>query len=553
MFNPNSPRGVVAVNRALNPEHLALILGVMIKNRNLFVKVKSSLTPELLDRQGEEFHAAFLKVAYGYFDQNSELPLEQALVANLVSISRDSNSGFYEGIVSEEVRRIYRITEGESEETIRGTERYVNTLIEELLIDRRVINPTRNRLISVGDASLANPSQILNDANENLLEIRRILNRTSVSSVPQMRRRTHAYVEFDHDMDFLNAITKGGLPRKSVSGLLGPFGSCKTTTATQAAASRINVEWRRYQRGEPAQLVVYANCEGDPEEISFRVLSFLAKIPVRMVRSHYYQETPLRDYIPDDPDDYNNKYGMALPETVRLAEACEKVDKFLKIIDASGGQATSTNIGKNFVDDLSVAVDEFCRESGMTMSLFILDYAKAFTRRYMDLNKIAADSIRHYLGKLPDVVRSQIADKYDCAAIVLQQMNKNANTQKPGKLLTHGDSSEASDFGENCWFCFCLSVPDKTEDGKFRTNINMSKARDVEPPRRMPSLEYLPYCQGLRLSDDFRIVNNNLIYEENRTVMSAVSASSGPSRRGSSSRASANGVTSNALNPFEGA
>jgi hypothetical protein len=65
-------------------------------------------------------------------------------------------------------------------------------------------------------------------------------------------------------------------------------------------------------------------------------------------------------------------------------------------------------------------------------------------------------------------------------------------------------------------------------------------------------LEYLPYCQGLRLSDDFRIVNNNLIYEENRTVASAISAASAPARRGAA-RSSANGVTTNALNPFEGA
>jgi hypothetical protein len=134
-----------------------------------------------------------------------------------------------------------------------------------------------------------------------------------------------------------------------------------------------------------------------------------------------------------------------------------------------------------------MVVDSYCRESGKSLSLFILDYGKAFVRRYMDMNNMAAENIRFYLGRLPDLIRRDVADKFDCAALVLQQMNKTANTKKPGALLTHGDSSEASDFGENCWFCFALSVPYKSDDGAMITNLNMSKARDVEPPRKMPS------------------------------------------------------------------
>ena len=163
---------------------------------------------------------------------------------------------------------------------------------------------------------------------------------------------------------------------------------------------------------------------------------------------------------------------------------------------------------------------------------------------------MAAENIRFYIGRLPDLIRRDIADKFDCAAIVLQQMNKNANTKKPGSLLTHGDSSEASDFGENCWFCFALSAPSKNENGIVTTTINMSKARDVEPPRKMPELEFLPYCQGLKLHDDYRIVNNTIHYEQQRQVIMPNAAA--PLRRGSRRNGTTGNVTSADMNPVEG-
>jgi hypothetical protein len=428
---------------------------------------------------------------------------------------------------------------------VRSTEIVATQLLRELSIDRRVVMPTRSALLNASNASLANPGDIFEAASRNLLEVQRLLNRSTISSVPQVRQRLNNYVSFDQHMDFLNALTQGGLHRKTVSGLFGVFGGCKTTVATQAAACRISLEWNKHLRGEESEIVVFANCEGAPEEISFRVLSFLSKIPARRIRDHFNSIHPLRDYVPTDPDDYQVKYGIALPETVRLEEAIEKIDKFLKIIDLSGSTEGSDVLGKGYVSDLEMMTDTYCQESGKGVSLFILDYAKAFTRRYMDLNGISAEQIRHHLGRLPDYVRRQVSDKFNCASLILQQMNKAALSKKPGTLLSHVDSSEASDFGENCWFCFTLSQPTKDSDDKLVVNMNMSKARDVEPPRKMPSLEYIPYCQGLRLTDEFRIVNNSLQHVEARNVAVTNEA---PQRRATRS-ARVPSVTSDDMNP----
>lgn len=529
------------VKRAITPEHLMIIFGVLVRNKALFVKVKPSFVPDILNHPGEELHASFLRVLSYHFDETNELPIKGVALAEMISLSRESSYSFSERVVREEVEAIYALLENATPEQVRSTESVATTLLQDLIIDRRVVSPTRSALLNASNASLANASDIFQSASRNLMEVQRLLNRSTISSVPQVRQRSNNYVSFDQHMDFLNALTQGGLHRKTVSGLFGVFGGCKTTVATQAAACRINLEWNKHLRGEDSEIVVFANCEGAPEEISFRVLSFLAKIPARKIRDHFNSIQPLRDYVPNNPDDYQTKYGIALPETVRLEESIEKIDKFLKIIDLSGSTEGSEALGKGYVSDLEMMVDSYCQESGKGISLFLLDYAKAFVRRYMDMNAMPSENIRHYLGKLPDYVRRQIADKFNCAAIILQQMNKAALSKKAGTLLSHVDSSEASDFGENCWFCFTLSQPVKDSDDKLIVNVNMSKARDVEPPRKMPSLEYIPYCQGLRLTDDFRIVNNALLHVEARNVSLPSDA---PQRR---SRAVS--VTSDDMNP----
>lgn len=544
-------KNALVVKRSLNPEHLLIIFGVLVRNRSMFVKVKSSLTPDILNYSGEEFHASFLRMLHEHFDSYSELPIKQAALAQMVSLSRDPGAGFYEGVIDAEIDSIYSLTEDASSAMVRSTENMASNLIEELLIDRKVINPTRSILSNSADSTLVNPGEILSSANQSLIEIRRLMTNTLVSSVPIVSRRMNTYVEFDHGMDFMNALTQGGLHRKSVSGLLGPFGSCKTTMATQAAASRINVEWQKRQRGESYEMVVYGNCEGPAEEISFRVLSYLAKIPLRAIKEHYYDITPLRNSISNDPEDYNNKYGLAITEIARLEEAVEKIQANFKIIDMATGGA-SNSIGKNSVDDLSVAIDAYTQHEGMGISLFILDYGKLFIRNYMAMNNIAADKIRLYLGVLPEKLRREISDKFNCAALALTQLNKDGNAKKPGTLLHHAEASEASDFGENCWFCFCLSLPFFNESGTQISNLNMSKARDAAPPRRMPALEYIPYCQGLRLTREFTVVGNTLRYEERRNTVMPVSP--GPVRRPSSSRrlSTSGGMTSSDLNPLEG-
>jgi hypothetical protein len=548
MFGQRPGNQQPLVKPSITPEHLLIIFGVLVNNQNLFVKVKPTFTPELLNGPGEEFHAAFLRTLISHYDRYNILPSRQAALADLMAISRDPYSGIPEGIVRNEVDTIYNLTENVSRERLTPTENLATDILEELLIERRVISQARSVLMNASGTSLVNASQIFDQASRGLQDVRRLMTRNLISSVPQVRQRSNNYISFDHDMGFLNALTHGGLHRKTVSGLFGVFGGCKTTLATQSAASRINLEWNKYLRGETPEIVIFGNCEGGPEEISYRVLSFLAKIPARKIRDHFNSIAPLRDFVPSESDDYQNKFGIPLSETERLAEAIEKIDKIFKIIDLSGSTEGSDSLGKDYVNDLEMMVDSYCQDSGMGVSYFLLDYAKAFTRRYMDLTGQNVEAIRHYLGRLPDYIRRQISDKFDCASLILQQMNKAALSKKPGSLLSHVDASEASDFGENCWFCFTLSQPVKNDDDKLVTNLNMSKCRDVEPPKKMPSLEFMPYCQGLRLTDDFRVVNNSIQHVESRDV---VAATEGPQRRVRQARPTSPTSVAD-MNPLEG-
>jgi hypothetical protein len=506
------------VRSPINQEHLIIIFGILVNNRNLFVRVKPLLKPELLNQPGEEFHAAFLRMLTAVHDETGQMPHRHVALAEMIGQARDPYSQFSEHTVQHEIEVIYGFTQGVPPTVLQSTENAALGYIEQILIERRVVAQARNLLLNSTGQALHNPSEVFEAFDRSVKEVRRLTASSIITSVPTIQRRSNNYVPMDHDTDFINALTKGGFQRKTVNGLFGVYGGCKTTVATQTVASRINMEWSKYLRNEKHEIVVFANCEGAPFEISYRVLSFLAKIPQRSVKDHFNDVCPLRDYIPQDPNDYQNKWNIPLTEVQRLDEAIPKIEKFLKIIDFSGSTPGSESMGKSYVDDIEVAVDNYCQDSGLGVSYFVLDYGKAFARRYMAANNIPMDNIRHYLGRLPDAVRRQVADKFDCAALVLQQMNKQALSKQAGTLLSHVDSSEASDFGENCHFCVTLSSPMKDMNDKTIINMNLSKARDVEIPRRMPSLEYIPYCQGLKLTDDFRVRGGSLEHVEARNV-----------------------------------
>jgi len=243
MFGQRPGNRQPLVKRAITPEHLIVIFGVLVRNKVLFVKVKPSFLPEILNNPGEEFHAAFLRMLLSHFDATNELPVQGLAVAEMTSLARENHSGFSEKVASEETLAIYSLLAISTPEEVRSTEFVATQLLRELIIDRRVVMPTRSALLNASNASLANPGDIFEAASRNLLEVQRLLNRSTISSVPQVRQRLNNYVSFDQHMDFLNALTQGGLHRKTVSGLFGVFGGCKTTVATQAAACRISLEW----------------------------------------------------------------------------------------------------------------------------------------------------------------------------------------------------------------------------------------------------------------------------------------------------------------------
>jgi len=510
--------GQVFVRSPVNQEHLIIIFGIIVKNRNLFVRIKPLLIPELLNQPGEEFHSAFLRMLISVYDETGQMPHKHVALAEMIGQARDHYSQFSEHAAQHELDVIYDLTEGVAPAVLLSTENAALGYIEQILIERRVVAQARSLLLNSTGQALQNPSEVFEAFDRSVKEVRRLTANSIITSVPTIQRRSNNYVPMDHDTDFINALTKGGFQRKTVNGLFGVFGGCKTTMATQTVASRINVEWNKFLRNEKHEIIVFANCEGVPFEISYRVLSFLSKIPLRSIKDHFHDIAPLRDYIPQDASDYQSKWNIPLTEMQRLEEAIPKIEKFLKIIDFSGSTPGSQSMGKAYVDDIEVAVDNYCQDSGLGVSYFVLDYGKAFARRYMAANNLPMDSIRHHLGRLPDAIRRQVADKFDCAAVCLQQMNKNALSKQAGSLLSHVDSSEASDFGENCHFCLTLSSPMKDMNDKTVINMNLSKARDVEIPRRMPSLEYIPYCQGLKLTDDFRVRSGSIEHVEARNV-----------------------------------
>jgi hypothetical protein len=518
---------VAEVESPITNDQLALLCSVMLHNTSFMLRIKQMFVPDTLNGIGEDVYRVFISLLYEHYDSNPTVKLPKA--SALVEVGARVNPAIKD-LARDEILSIYLTEETSTDQDLRACEDLALSYVRRIMLDRKVTRRLREAMASSGSLEVNNISDLIARSQSEIQGIQLLVSNSVVSGVPRFKQVSNARVDFDVDVDFMNAVTEGGLPRKSVNGLFGVFGGCKTTLACQMAASRIRLEYAKAAAGYSSEFVVYANCEGQPDEIKYRVISALSKIPVKHIKDHYEERCALsgspRHY------EYENILGLDVPALNRLEMAVEQVEDHFFIIDFSGSD-NNPKAGKNFVSEIDSNIEHIRSITGKGMSLFLLDYAKLFVKRYILLNNMKIDHLRHLLGAFPDMVRANIASKYDCAALILQQVNKEANKRSANDLISHTDSSEASDFGENCHFCFALS---RANPESKAIKLHVSKSRDVAPPSIIPELVHVGHYGALSLSDTqvisgFRISENISSTRGYAPGLSLPDSAQGPQRR----------------------
>jgi RecA/RadA recombinase len=490
----------------IGPEKLETLLTIAMRNESIFESVKGILDSACFTPAENVFAAPwlnFVKVSERY---GRMLSSTQPVILDMCDMWHSSQS--IPRIMLDEMVNFLRRVDATPVEfaTSDIMDRFARDELRLFIAERAGFAPLRKELNDTSRLMRSDPQAVLDRLQQRLAKADTLLQRPSYGILPQGRidgiiqslkpSLSSGIKKFDDAMG-------GGMRNRCVYGLFGPFGSYKTGTAVQMAVQVARAETSRqrsrHTQGYQAGLVIYAVYEGGRDAIQVRACSTAACIPRSSVTNHFINDET-RVPLSSVPLSYEREYGLEGTEIERLTRAGEEIEP-LRIIDLSNSHE-SRNQGTGYVPELVASIEHEVRMSGnRPVAAVFIDYAKIMARRYaMATGK--TDQLVHLISTLPDQLRIQIAEQFDCPVWILQQLDAEANKAKPGAALHHSQSSWAKDFGENLWYAFCLSSIDKVNSNTI--TVNVSKTRDSEGMPLPFIMQLNGHISQLRDTDEYR-------------------------------------------------
>ncbi len=274
-------------------------------------------------------------------------------------------------------------------------------------------------------------------------------------------------------LSFYDFFLGGGQANGEVYGLMGPFGSCKTTQACQIVVEGAKHFYQTTMRpGYDGRktLSFIVSYEARLQEMRNRTLGYAAKIRRETLEAMEDAESDLsrrgeiKDYEERIYADVIRNQGIAAVdgEYERAMANIGVLNDHMVLIDMTGHE--TKGVGNGGVDEIARMITHELRKRGNARcGVVIVDYVGAMVKRYMDAHDISSDQLRHHVSGTPLRAKHKLADAFNCPVWLLHQFNGDANSRSPAVLLHHTDAAEAKNFAENLDFCFCVGTVDEQE------------------------------------------------------------------------------------------
>lgn len=262
-------------------------------------------------------------------------------------------------------------------------------------------------------------------------------------------------------IDFLDRMLGGGHIPDGVHGLLGPFGSGKTTLGTMIAVAGGLHERRSGRNGKWVYIVI-----DDPaDRIVCRALSHGAKVNRQTAID--YISAFLRNRVFDGGDHERN----------RCAGFLEEVQRNFVVLDLFAASFGGDSAPIFYILDK-------LEEIQPPIAGIVLDYAGLVVTRHIDLQELSEQRISRELRKLVADCRSELARQYSCPVWVIHQLNTNANRSSPSVVANHRDAASCRSLGRELDACIVLGMVDKPS---ACVRIEVTKA-PAKPDFKTPQL-----------------------------------------------------------------
>jgi RecA/RadA recombinase len=434
------------------------------------------------------------------------------------------------------------------------TYKWGSDLLIRFMNERVVSDKLRRLLIDAGDDVITNIMPMFADLKNEAIQVSEINDSPVESGAPEGWVPT-PLGKYPTGVTFIDTLLNGGHAAGETYGILGAFGSGKTTLALQLLA-----ESAKYQQGqrdsdkdglEIAGDCYYFHYECTSDEIRPRLWSYVGEIDRDKIEEFDVSKLTRRggQMEPYEIERFKQTSSLVGLETMdgefeRLERALRHIRQNMWLIDMSGNPK-SPKRGTGYVAEIADIIEEHQRKLTIKdgwkhkVSIIVIDYAGLCSKRYMKAMNYNESRLRHLVGDFGDECHGKLAVPFHTPVWIMHQLSGQANKRTFHTKQTHGDAAESASFAENLWFCFSLGTKD---DVTGVVRFNVSKARRTklgEPPilRINGPLSALVVAHGYVVDGTGKVVSEDVASNVHGSTTSG-GHSSGK-----------NGATSNGLPP----
>jgi hypothetical protein len=483
-----------AVQRArVGTKAKELMLTVFLRNEVAFQDAVEYLKVEHLSAFDPGL-AALWKVLIDYHDSYGKLPERRFLVAGLEAYIAE----YGDEVLSQDeydnvkifIEEAYKPFDRDITTDVKYQEWAVLTLaqfLQELKHDQAM-----ELLLGASSTTLpVNLSELYATIGGEVAQLMDIAKkRETLELYPADWERSSVVVTRSTGMPVFDRFLGGGDVDGEVYGLIGPFGSAKTTLAVQLA---VNKTWQFYEESQdpeykgPRKLVFLYNYETPPAEIRQRVLACAACIHTSSLGGTDFvarlsMPDRLKPYeLEMSADDCKFSGSRIRCERERKADVEKWLNNRLVSRDFSG--MSDSHAGSGGVMEIARDIDQVCRRMSADLGvpvvcgLVLIDYAGEMVRREMNATGTDEKMTTGWLQRTPGLVRRRIAAFFKCPCWLLHQLAGRVNNYSSSHTANSAEASGCASWHENLNFSFVLSKPN--DDGLML--IKCDKHRRAAP------------------------------------------------------------------------
>lgn len=447
---------------------LQLMLAILLQNKDAYTNVCDVLDPPVLAEKDPGYGLAWA-MAIRYFKANEELPGKEFLLAEIeaaMEANPEQLNDFDLDNLNQFIDFAYDPTSFQKPITDAGYAKWARE-IAKLFLEERLALSIRTAVHDGGRNVPCNLPQLLTTYHAKSEQLASMHLDEARLSFQDGWESEISLATWTTGVPFLNRYMEGQVDPE-VYGLMGPFGSCKSTLGymLHVEAAKYFYAHDRHPDLVP-RVAVIVSFEDQLKVIQARTLGYLAQIERRSIENMRGSLKNLSQ--PGNLLPYERQLFAAdiasgqhvRSEYERATDAVRLLNAHTLFIDLTGNDPNRRGQGTGGIEEIARIIAKACHARKVRPGHVVIDYVNAMARRQLSApdSPYGLDDMRHIINATPLAAKNAIATQFHSPVWLIQQLSGEANSFSPTTLADYTHAAEARSFAENLDFCFSVSKP----------------------------------------------------------------------------------------------